>query len=146
MTLFRTSCKWNTAHISICPILGAPNPKVAKASSQNTRGDPRESNSVPEKRKTNGWWIPGNRWMDHNPKTEFLHLSFTFQSEFGKEGTAGNFTFLSWPSTTDRDLEKVTLVRIFTLCQLLPLFPGSHQKAPEKVGHPSRSHLGHQTL
>lgn len=36
-----------------------------------------------------------------------------------------NFTFHSWTSTTDRNLRELTWVRILTLCQLLPVIPGS---------------------
>lgn len=47
---------------------------------------------------------------------------FPCQSEFRKEGTMWNFTFLSWTSIIDRDLRGLTLLRILTLCQLLPVF------------------------
>ena len=48
---------------------------------------------------------------------------FPWQSEFGKEGTMWNFTFLFWPGITDRELRKLTLVRILTFFLAFTNFP-----------------------
>ena len=62
----------------------------------------------------------GRRESDTTEQLNWTEL-VPWQPEFGKEGAMWNFTFFSWPGTTDRDLIELTLVKILPFCQLLPV-------------------------
>lgn len=59
------------------------------------------------------------------PGTERTHdKCFLLPICIWKRRIMWNFIFLSRLATTDRDLGELTLIRILTLCQLPPVFPG----------------------
>lgn len=121
-------------------VLGTP-PPSAPAWLLGSQQDNQEGNSFPGKESAT------NRPPKANSQVSskiLLGLS-ACHYEFGKERTTWNFTFLSPPSTADRNLVKLTLISILTLGCLLPVSPRIPQTL-ERVGYPSWLSPGRQEL
>ena len=65
----------------------------------------------------------GTRKQIHKSRFKHWILTRTFGLPIWKERTTWKFPFFSQPGITDRDLGQLTLIRILTVCCLLPVSP-----------------------
>lgn len=103
---------------------------VAEPSSQDTTWDKQEGNNYSWERKDRQSVSTQKQMYKSQMKYWILTNCFACPSEFGKERTTWNFTFLSSPGTTYRELGELTLVKILTLCWLWSVFPGFQSAGP----------------
>lgn len=88
-------------------IFGASMLMVAKPSSQDIKWN-KKAVSVHKRERFNNQLVPERKFTSQKSKIYLLQIFFACQSEFWKEGTAWDFTFLWWSGTTQGYMGELT--------------------------------------